>query len=54
MALLQIDQPLYLPEGSVRSIIALALVGSFIAGLIDIELAGIAVGFYFGSKQNGS
>lgn len=48
--LLQTDQPLYLPEGSVRSILALGGVGAYIAGLIPIEIAALILGFYFGQR----
>ena len=44
------DQPLWLPQGSVRSIIALGIVGSFVAGLVPIEIATLIVGFYFASR----
>jgi hypothetical protein len=50
MNLLQTDQPLYLPEGSVRSILAMGVVGSFIFGLVDIEVATLVLGFYFGQR----
>lgn len=45
--LLREDQPLWMPRGSVRSILALAVVASFIAGLIPIEVATLVLGFYF-------
>lgn len=48
--LLQVDQPLYLPEGSVRSIIALAVVGAFIGGLVAIEVVTLVLGFYFATR----
>lgn len=48
--LLQTDKPLYLPEGSVRAILALGVVGAFIAGQIEIETALLVLGFYFGQK----
>ena len=52
--LLQTDQPLYLPAGSVRSILALAVVGSFIGGLIPIEIAALVLGFYFADRGSAS
>ncbi len=52
MSLLQPDKPLYLPEGSVRSILALGVVGAFIAGLVDIEVATLVLGFYFGARTD--
>jgi len=50
--LLQPEQPLYLPEGSVRAIIALGIVSAFIAGQIDMEVALLVLGFYFGSRTS--
>lgn len=56
------DKPLGLPEGSVRAIIAISLVGTLIylavtatAGFEsgDIKsMVAVAVGFYFGQKKN--
>lgn len=45
------SQPLGLPKGSVRSILALGLSAAFVAGLIPIEVAMAIVGFYFGSRS---
>lgn len=51
MSLLQEDQPLYLPEGSVRGLIALAVVGAFIGGYISqLEIVTLVLGFYFGAR----
>ena len=44
------DQPLYLPEGSIRSLIALGIVGAFVAGQVPIEFATLVLGFYFGQR----
>ena len=44
------DQPLYMPTGSVRSILALGVIGAFIAGQVPIEVATLVLGFYFGSR----
>jgi len=52
--LLQTDQPLYLPEGSVRSILALGTVGAFIAGFIPENLALLVLGAYFVDRVNKS
>lgn len=49
--MLQTDQPLYLPEGSVRAIIALGVVAAFIAGSLPIEVATLVLGFYFGARN---
>ena len=48
--MLRDDQPLYLPEGSIRAIIAIAVVGAFIGGYVELEVALLAMGFYFGSR----
>lgn len=48
--MLQNDQPLYMPAGSVRSILALGVVGAFIAGLVEIEVATLVLGFYFAQR----
>jgi hypothetical protein len=49
----QPDQPLWLPEGSVRSIIALGLVAALIYGVTGVEeLAAAVVGYYFGTRTN--
>lgn len=52
MNLLQPDQPLYLPEGSVRSILALGTVTAYILGQIDTDVALLVLGFYFASRTN--
>lgn len=44
------DQPLWLPEGSIRSILALGIVGAFVAGVAPIEVATLVLGFYFGQR----
>lgn len=46
------DQPLWMPAGSVRSILALGVVGAFVAGLIEADVALVVLGFYFGSRTN--
>ncbi len=46
------DQPLYLPQGSIRSILALSVVGAFIVGQVPIEIATLILGFYFGVRQD--
>ena len=50
MSILNPDKPLWLPDGSVRAILALGIVAAFIAGLIDAEYATLVVGVYFGSR----
>ncbi len=44
------NQPLWLPEGSIRSILALGVVAGFAAGLVPVELATLVLGFYFGQR----
>lgn len=56
------NEPLGLPKGSVRAILALlvvvsAIVGQFIVGSVSSELntlANVALAFYFGTRSNGS
>ena len=48
--LLQTDQPLYLPEGSVRSLLAIGIVGAAIAGLVNWDIAGVVTAFYFAAR----
>ena len=50
--LLNTSTPLYLPEGSIRAVIALGLCGAFIAGAVDLEVALLVLGFYFGSRAS--
>lgn len=52
--LLQTDQPLYLPEGSVRSILALAVVGAFFIGLVPEDMALGVLAFYFAARTASS
>ncbi len=47
------DQPLWLPQGSVRALLALGVVGAFVAGLVPIEVATLVLGFYFGVRPSG-
>jgi hypothetical protein len=52
--MLQPDYPLWLPEGSVRAILALAVVGAFIGGWVtELEIVTLILGFYFGQKVSG-
>lgn len=48
--MLRDDKPLWLPAGSVRSVIALALVGAYIADLVTDEIVYAVIGFYFGQR----
>lgn len=44
------EYPLWMPEGSVRAILALGVVAAFIAGLVSIEVATLVLGFYFAAR----
>ena len=46
------EQPLGLPQGSVRAVLALGIVGAFVAGLVNIEVATLILGTYFGVRPN--
>lgn len=46
--------PLWLPAGSVRAILALALTAAFIFGRIESGIIGVVLGFYFGAKAMSS
>ena len=48
------NTPLYLPEGSIRSVLALSVVGAFIGGLVDLEVALLVLGFYFADRSSGA
>jgi hypothetical protein len=50
--MLRTDQPLWLPQGSVRAILALSVVGAFFAGLVDMEVALLVLGSYFVGRAN--
>jgi hypothetical protein len=43
-------QPLWLPQGSVRALLAFSVVGAFIGGLVPVEVATLILGFYFASR----
>lgn len=53
MSLLQSDQPLYLPKGSVRAVLALTTLAAYIAGAFqELELVTLVLGFYFGERSS--
>lgn len=53
MSLLQKDQPLYLPKGSIRGILALFVTGAYIVGAFtELELVTLVLGFYFGERSS--
>jgi len=43
-------QPLWLPSGSIRALLAIAATAGYMAGWVDKELILLAWGFYFGSR----
>lgn len=56
------NKPLWMPEGSVRAILALGIVGSAIAGVFMLSaeaaglllgLAGVVTTWYFKARENG-
>jgi hypothetical protein len=51
MGLLTNKTPLFLPEGSVRSVLALGVVGAYIAGAVDADTAILVLGFYFLTRK---
>jgi hypothetical protein len=50
--LLQTDSPLYLPAGSVRSLLAIGVVGAYVAGLVDENIAVLVLAFYFADRSS--
>jgi len=54
------EKPLWMPEGSVRAILALSIVGSAIYGLISgsldpeqfLMISSVVTGFYFATKSD--
>lgn len=50
--MLNINTPLYLPEGSIRAILALGLIAAFVFGQVQLEVALLVLGFYFGSRAS--
>ncbi len=48
--LLQPESPLYLPAGSIRSILAIGVVSAYVAGLVDEQLALLVLAFYFADR----
>lgn len=44
-------KPLWLPEGSIRGLLALAVVGVYLANqLVPVEIVTLVLGFYFGAR----
>ena len=46
------EQPLWMPKGSVRSLLAIGVVAAFIFNRIPIEVATLVLGFYFASRKD--
>ena len=51
MSLFTNKTPLFLPEGSVRGILALSVVGAFIVNAVDADTAILVLGFYFLTRK---
>jgi hypothetical protein len=45
------DQPMYVPAGSIRAFIALALVLGYMLGVVAEDLLFLVLGFYFGQRS---
>lgn len=52
MAFFDKTQPLGLPKGSVRSLLALGLISAFVLGNIPLEVAVLVLAFYFDARKN--
>jgi len=50
MSIFDPTQPLWLPTGSVRALLAIVLTAAFIAGLVDRDVLLLVVGFYFAHR----
>jgi len=48
--MLRNDTPLFLPEGSVRAILALAVVSLVAAAVLPVEALFLVLGFYFADR----
>lgn len=47
------QNPLWMPPGSVRSLIALGVVGAYVIGWItELEIVTLVLGFYFGTREH--
>ena len=44
------DQPLYMPVGSVRALLALSLAAGYLTGIATEEVLFLVLGFYFGQR----
>jgi hypothetical protein len=52
MKFLQVDQPLWLPRGSVRALLSFALIVGMMFNVVPIEIASAVVVFYFSQRGN--
>lgn len=50
MSILDNTQPLWLPPGSVRAVLALAVVGAYFVGAVSTDIALLVLGVYFGQR----
>lgn len=49
------NEPLWLPAGSIRSLLALSIVGAYLGGLFDnLEVVTLVLGFYFADRASSS
>ncbi len=46
------DHPLWMPSGSVRSILAGAIVAGAMATIVPWDVAGIVIAFYFADRSS--
>ena len=44
------ESPLWLPPGSIRSVLAMAVVAGYFAGLVQVELVTMVLAFYFAAR----
>lgn len=49
--LLNKSQPLWLPQGSVRSLIAFIAIGGYLAGQMSETILGVVIAFYFADRS---
>jgi len=45
------DNPLWLPRGSIRGLIALGITVAFIFDGVPMEIVTLVLGFYFGTRK---
>lgn len=50
MSFLDPSNPLWMPKGSVRAVIAIMLIAGYFYGVVDESIVMGVIGFYFGSR----